>query len=164
LAQRDGAAKEVHMVYMNRPHSWLGIPLGFICLLCLASAALAEVVIIGEAVEPDTRSGFRVPPGSGYLMGQRLPDNSTLDIPECVTLIVDAAGKFLELRGPFRGTVSTYHDVGIECDSRREAPDERGEVYSRYFRQICEKLTSCDATCKAVFPLLPDKSGLKLKC
>jgi hypothetical protein len=151
-------------VYMNRPHYWLGVSLGSICLLCLASAALAEVVVIGEAVEPDTRSGFRVPRGSGYLIGQRLPDGSALDIPECVTLIVDAAGKFLELRGPFRGTVSAYHDAGIKCDSPRQGPDEREKVYNRYFHQICEKLTSCDATCRAIFPLLPDKAGLKLKC
>ena len=151
------------MVCMSRPYRWLGVLSSFICLLCLATAALAEVVVIGEIVEPDTRSGFRVPPGSGYLMGQRLQDGSALDIPECVTLIVDA-GKFLELRGPFRGAVSTYHDAGIKCDNRRQTPDERGEMYNRYFHQICEKLTSCDATCKAIFPLLPNKTGLKLKC
>jgi hypothetical protein len=160
---------------MTKWHSRLGAFLMTICCtLWLVQSAIAEIIVIGETVETDTRDGTKfyregdpIPPPatSGLKVGQRLPDNPMLNIPECVTLTVRAGNRFLTLRGPHKGPLRTYRDANVLCNtSINQSLGERENVYDRYFHEICEKQNSCDTTCKAAFQLIGVKGSTRLKC
>lgn len=145
---------------MKKQHPWLVMLLiAACCTTWVSRPAVAEVIVID-------------PSSDLYKIGQRLPDNPTLDIRECQTLALFTGKKFLELTGPYKGPLSAYKDAGRPCESytpahtRRAAPKERGLVYSHYFDAVCEeeikKTNSCDATCKAVFQLLTNKPHLMM--
>jgi hypothetical protein len=160
---------------MTKRHSRLGTFLMTVCCtLWLVQNAIAEVIVIGETVEMDTRGGIKFdregdpippPPTSGLKVGRRLPDNPILNIPECVTLTVRAGNRFLTLPGPYKGPLSAYRDANVNCDtSLKQSLGERENVYDRYFHEICEKQNSCDTTCKAAFQLIGVKGSTRLKC
>jgi hypothetical protein len=46
----------------------------------------------------------------------------------------------------------------------RQTPEERQELYERYFVEVCEKQKACTSTCKEVFSRIERKEKLKLKC
>lgn len=134
---------------MGRQKSWLVILLLAACYITMGMprTAAAQVVLIG----PDFGS---------YSVGQQLPDDPTLDIPRCASIVLRIGNKFQGFSGPYKGPLSNYKDPGMECF----VVGERVNVYDQYFHQICEKQGHCDATCTAVFGQLPDKISMKLQC
>jgi hypothetical protein len=150
---------------MRKRHSWLGMLLvATYCTTWFSRPATAEVTVIDSDL---------------YKIGQQLPDDATLDIRECETLVLftrshsifEKGGKFLELPGPYHGPLRTYKDAGRRCQSSKPASrpgelgasaGERKNVYYHYFLAVCSKglmdgePTHCDATCKAVIQKLTD--------
>jgi hypothetical protein len=139
---------------MRNKVGWLRAALVAMVCLALASHALADAAtVIGY-----TQYGGI---SDAYKPGQKLSSDTVVELAYChSTLILRTERGFVELHGPYNGTLSAYK--GPNCASA--AWGERVSVYDNYFHATCEKKGTCDTICSEVFRRVTHKNDMKIKC
>ena len=133
---------------MKPQYFWLGVLVVVAwCWIWAPRVAVAQTIVIG-------------PSSTLYKIGDQLSNDPMLDIFFCFTLTLRIGDKFQEFAGPYKGPLSKYKKPKVFCMTT----GERAHVYDDFFRQVCDKLSVCDATCTAVFAKLQDKQNMRLKC